>query len=695
MITSLYTSSSRWIAILVVFMGLHSAAEAQFIAFNDQAPGAGTSPNATTWNIRTNYGTTLPLKDISSGNAVGVTLEIRTNTVTTGGSLVVFGSTAGAPAVGTPAYNVFNGFVDFGGLGDVSVELRAQRAAVTNIFSGLDPTKKYSLKATSVRAGTLDYSNRWTVVTLLGASSFVPAHTANCITAGTDPTLTGNQVALNTGLNTTGDLADFESIVPASSTIMLVSMQYSNNTVVGPNGYRCNGSKGYAITGFRLEELGGDLNSISIVTPTNTSSFIEGQPVTITVAAGSAVSGVSFYDGPTQIGNDSTRPYSFVYSNVAVGSHSLIVVGATPSGPVLSSQVNFDVYPNQAPFISITNPVAGGSFQVGSFSMINVDASDPDDGLARVDFYVDDAFFYRETVAPYFVQYNDLPVGIHKLRAVAVDNSGLATTSAPVNIVVTNVPDTSVLIPNRATWKYLDAGVDQRSLWRPGAFNDSTWKMGQAELGFGDGVKNSVNGTPKPEQTVISGGAINARYPAIYFRRDFILPNPSLITNLIVNLLRDAGGVVYINGQEVFRSNMPDTSVVPLGGMAFTNLAVASASDDGSVYFSTNVPNPDFLVQGVNTIAVEVHQSSLTSSGLSFDLMLLAQPILPVGGTLSATGSQINPSLVNITWTGTGILQETTNMSSPANWRDVSPQPLTNSYSVNKTGALQKFFRLR
>ena len=45
----------------------------------------------------------------------------------------------------------------------------------------------------------------------------------------------------------------------------------------------------------------------------------------------------------------------------------------------------------------------------------------------------------------------------------------------------------SVLVPAGALWKYLDTGADQGTAWRTPAFNDSGWKTGAAELGYGDG----------------------------------------------------------------------------------------------------------------------------------------------------------------------------------------------------------------
>jgi hypothetical protein len=686
-------------SILVKRFGLFPAlfgfvltANSQFIAFNDHIPGTGTGPNVTTWSVNTNNivvnPNPLPLKDVTSGATLGVTLQYITNRV-------AFANSSANPFPGTPAYTNFHGYVDFGSGSGSSIELVAlQNSAVTNVLSGLDTNKIYTFRGTAVRGGSpaSDYNTRCTLFTLLGAASFRSAHTAGAITGALDPALGANQVAISTGANTNsnqGDMADWEEIHPLSNTLMIVSTHYSNNVVVSPAGFACNGVKGYAMSGFQLIETVADPNSLSITAPADNANYVLGQTIVIGVGAGANIQNVSFYDGTSLLGSDSAAPYSLSYSNATLGNHALKAVGSTSSGSVTSAPVTIHVNQNQAPSISITNPIGGRSFLVGTNVRINAAASDPDNGLAGVDFYIDGSFFYRETTSPYFVEFNDTPAGTHTLIAVAVDNGGLSVTSAPVSITITNPPDVLIVIPNRSVWKYLDDGSDQGTAWR-GAFNDSSWKSGPAELGYGDGVQDANNANPKPEQTVINGGPVNNRYITTYFRRTFNVASPASITNLIVNLLRDDGGVVYINGQEVFRSNATNP---PTGEILYNTLAPSNAGDDGTIYTNANV-SPSFLVAGANTIAVEIHQSAVTSSDISFDLMLFAQPA--TGGRLSANVDASNARIVNITWTGGGILQDSSDISSPANWHDVSPAPSGNTYSVNTgTAGPQKFYRLR
>ncbi|HEY2952837.1 MAG TPA: immunoglobulin domain-containing protein, partial [Verrucomicrobiae bacterium] len=187
-------------------------------------------------------------------------------------------------------------------------------------------------------------------------------------------------------------------------------------------------------------------------------------------------------------------------------------------------------------------------------------------------------------------------------------------TLAPGSEVIVSLPAFD-LIALGAVWKYLDDGSNQGMAWRARAFNDSTWAAGPAQLGYGDG----------DEMTIISYGPnANAKYTTYYFRRAFVLPDASAFTNLVVSLQRDDGGIVYLNGVEIFRSNMTT------GAVTSATFAATTASDDGTVFFSTNA-SPSLLLDGTNVVAVEIHQSNAASTDVSFDLELtgLLGPVRP------------------------------------------------------------------
>lgn len=176
----------------------------------------------------------------------------------------------------------------------------------------------------------------------------------------------------------------------------------------------------------------------------------------------------------------------------------------------------------------------------------------------------------------------------------------------------------NVLIPAGSTWKYLDNGSDQGTAWRNPNFNDASWASGNAELGYGDG----------DEATVVSfGGNSNNKHITTYFRKSFNVTNPALYSSLLLELVRDDGAVVYINGQEVVRTNMPS------GNITYQTLAsntVAWPNEDDWNPFTISAAH---LVPGTNVIAVEIHQDSPSSSDISFNLKLTGNTA-PINATV-------------------------------------------------------------
>ncbi|MFV2069900.1 MAG: hypothetical protein ACC645_23285, partial [Pirellulales bacterium] len=185
-------------------------------------------------------------------------------------------------------------------------------------------------------------------------------------------------------------------------------------------------------------------------------------------------------------------------------------------------------------------------------------------------------------------------------------------------------PPTLTLLPSGSTWTYLDDGTDQGVTWRevdfPGA---SQWESGPAELGYGDGDEATVVAfvDADPDSPRIDKNATT------YFRTTFDIDDASRIESLMIELLRDDGAAVYLNGTLVALSNLAE-------GAAFDAYAESTVGGSGeSSFFLFDVP-VDLLVDGANLLAVEVHQASPTSSDISFDLRMLAtaQPVPEPGG---------------------------------------------------------------
>ena len=160
-------------------------------------------------------------------------------------------------------------------------------------------------------------------------------------------------------------------------------------------------------------------------------------------------------------------------------------------------------------------------------------------------------------------------------------------------------------IKKGAIWKYLDNGSNQGTAWRSTTFNHGAWKSGAAQLGYGDNDENTV---------VSYGNDSSMKYITTYFRYQFNVKDPSRYQNLSLNLLRDDGAVIYLNGVEILRDNMPE------GSISYQTLASSTIGDEAEEGYTSYTLPRSALVSGTNTIAVEVHQSSEDSSDISFDL---------------------------------------------------------------------------
>ncbi len=175
------------------------------------------------------------------------------------------------------------------------------------------------------------------------------------------------------------------------------------------------------------------------------------------------------------------------------------------------------------------------------------------------------------------------------------------------NQLLVNTAGGTTLVALGSTWKYLDTGTNLGVAWRGTNFNDAAWPSGPAELGYGE----------NDEATPISfGGVATAKYITYYFRHWFPA-DPSAYVSLLLRLKRDDGAIVYLNSNEVFRSNIP-------GGTVNYLTPANNSSDDGKQFF-TMTASTSALMPGTNLVAVEVHQDAPDSSDVSFDLEIIGQ----------------------------------------------------------------------
>lgn len=198
--------------------------------------------------------------------------------------------------------------------------------------------------------------------------------------------------------------------------------------------------------------------------------------------------------------------------------------------------------------------------------------------------------------------------GVFGLRVTVSD--GELSSSDELLVSVTRSAGDSTLLPLGSVWRYLDTGADQGTAWRAPGFADGSWKSGPAQLGYGDG----------DETTVVSFGPDSGnKFITTYFRTRFNVTGLASIQSLTLGIVRDDGPVVYLNGVEVYRNNLPEAEIT-FGSVA--NSAIGGADES-----ALNESLIDFgsLREGENVLAVEMHQNGGGSSDLSFDLQLTAK----------------------------------------------------------------------
>lgn len=195
----------------------------------------------------------------------------------------------------------------------------------------------------------------------------------------------------------------------------------------------------------------------------------------------------------------------------------------------------------------------------------------------------------------------------------------------------------TTLVAKGSAWKYLDDGSNQGAAWRASAFDDSSWASGAAPLGY-SGTPGAYGSFPLGT-TVSYGGISTAKYITTYIRKAFNIADPADFAGFTVNVLRDDGVVLYINGTEAARLGMP------AGAILYNTLATPTVNT--ATAYDTVSLSPALFVAGTNSLAVEVHQAAITSSDIVLDLELIGGPLAVSRGPYLQMNSD---SAITIRW---------------------------------------------
>ena len=301
-----------------------------------------------------------------------------------------------------------------------------------------------------------------------------------------------------------------------------------------------------------------------------------------------------------------------------VGGSNLLAVELHQSSAA-SSDAGFDLQlilrGTTEPRVYLTSPVQGAGF-TGAGVTIPIEAiarGVSGAAVTNVEFFADGEKLGEVMTAPWRIVWTNPTIGQHVLTARSWDVSGFVVDSMELAVSVGRTPVTTVMVPTNAVWRYQVTGSNLETSWTAPAFNEAAWPAGAARLGFGGDGEVTLLG--------FGGNAAN-KYVTTYFRKSFTVTDGAVYTNLTFKLLRDDGAVVWLNGQELFRSNMPAT---PINYQTLASAGVSGADEQTFFVTSLGVTN---LAPGTNVLAVEIHQATVDSSDLGFNLELTASGYL-------------------------------------------------------------------
>ncbi len=158
-----------------------------------------------------------------------------------------------------------------------------------------------------------------------------------------------------------------------------------------------------------------------------------------------------------------------------------------------------------------------------------------------------------------------------------------------------------------ADWSYRFEASAPDASWTSNGYDASAWKKGVAPLGFGEwGPITDIAATTKADRPL-----------AAQFRQVVELPDAASLIKPRLTVFADDGAIVYVNGTEIGRSNLPK------GPITWDSYAVKARSHDDALTEPVTFAIPDgVLTDGTNTIAVQVNSNYKATADMTFEATL-------------------------------------------------------------------------
>jgi len=164
------------------------------------------------------------------------------------------------------------------------------------------------------------------------------------------------------------------------------------------------------------------------------------------------------------------------------------------------------------------------------------------------------------------------------------------------------------VIAKSSVWKYYQAGNMPTGDWTTTGYSDVSWSSGNAILAWG-----AIDVGPILNPTQLR---TDIRVETVYFRQSFNYTKTGTETKMLLNYVFDDGAIVYLNGTEIARINMPT------GTPAYLTWTTGIGNESSYTLMELPPSALTALVTGTNVLSIEVHNVSNTSGDLGMDCLL-------------------------------------------------------------------------
>lgn len=202
------------------------------------------------------------------------------------------------------------------------------------------------------------------------------------------------------------------------------------------------------------------------------------------------------------------------------------------------------------------------------------------------------------------------------------------TLSSPVNAELTGYTrlrhdgmcgEIVPLVIEGDVWLYFKGTQEPPADWNALVFDDGAWLTGATPIGY-------ENGTGYEKRLATKLSDMRNKYISVYARRTFVVDDPSKLTGLFLTVDVDDGYIAYLNGVRVAALGAPASPKYDQAASANREACCGTSTPTGpcppaQIDLSKYLKD---LVPGENVLAIQAHNTTLSSSDFVFIPLLSA-----------------------------------------------------------------------